>query len=258
MKIAIVQFNPVWESIDSNLKKIENMLNQELSDQVDIIVLPEMFSTGFSMNTSLAETENGKSVNWMKSISEKYSSAICGSVMTREDSHYYNRFYWIHRTDLFTYDKRHLFSLAQEHLDFSAGDQNIEIEYKGFKIRSFICYDLRFPVWMRNKNAADLDIVVANFPKTRTLAWDTLLRARAIENQNYVIGVNIVGKDGNGLEYSGHSAVYDCEGLTVAHCNSGEGVFVVQINQERITAFRRAYPFWKDADQFEINRTQNK
>ena len=216
MRIAIVQYDIIWESPEGNLEKLSEILRS--INKVDLIVLPEMFSTGFSMSSvRISEPGGGKAFHWMKSISNEIGSVLVGSLAVEENGAYFNRLFWVDGNKVQSYDKRHLFRMAGEHENYKEGKSRLIVEYKGWKFCPQICYDLRFPVWSRNrwedgKAEYDCSIYIANWPAVRSAPWVALLQARSIENQAYVIGVNRVGKDGNGIEYSGHSRVFDPRG----------------------------------------------
>ncbi|HUN15798.1 MAG TPA: nitrilase-related carbon-nitrogen hydrolase [Saprospiraceae bacterium] len=253
LSICIVQSELVWENRSENLKHFAGLFERDLKEHVDVIILPEMFTTGFTMNVvSNYDVMDGETVNWMKQISVQYKTAICGSVIICEEGSYFNRFIWVYEPDhqIQYYDKKHLFCLAKEDRYFKSGNKNILIQYKDWNISPFICYDLRFPEWMRNTNLADLQIVVANFPKKRELAWKSLLPARAIENQCYIAATNIIGNDGNGIEYNGQSAVYSFEGETLISCLDRSTIQLVSLDKHSLSVYRRAYPFLKDSDNF--------
>jgi len=249
MKIALIQTEIHWENIKKNLahfsKKIKKAAN------ADIIILPEMFSTGFSLNVKeMAETMNGSTVNWLQQMSKQYDALIMGSIMINVDGNYYNRsISALPNGSLYCYDKKHLFSYGQENDSFSSGIKSIIIPYKGWKIKPLICYDLRFPVWARNTDSYDLLIYVASWPKKRIFAWDQLLIARAIENQCYVVGVNRLGTDGNKLKYNGHSAIVNFDG-TVLNSSTKETIIFETLNHENLYNFRNEFPFLNDMDQF--------
>jgi predicted amidohydrolase len=220
----------------------------------DIIVLPEMFSTGFTMNPArVAEGNNGLAISTLKELSAKKKVSICGSFVAKDDDHFFNRFFWISEGLLLhTYDKRHLFRMANEHEVYNQGKSDLRISYKDWKIMPRICYDLRFPVWSRS-NDVDLQIYVANWPEARVSAWDKLLMARAIENQCFVIGVNRIGKDGNGIPYCGHSIVVDPKGEPITNEeNDKEGWIISTLDIGDLESFREKFPVHLDADQFEI------
>lgn len=225
-------------------------LNSSISD---LIILPEMFTTGFSMESEkLAESMSGPSIGWLLDQSNQLDLALTGSLIIEDQGHNYNRLVWVEPglASPKTYDKKHLFSLANEHKHFSPGNQKLILEYKTWKIALFICYDLRFPVWSRNTEAVDLMIYVANWPEKRSLAWKSLLPARAIENQCYVAGVNRIGMDANQILYSGDSAVYDFEGNQILKLDNQDAIQTIELDQHQLQVYRRAYPFLKDADRF--------
>lgn len=254
LKITLIQSNLVWEDPISNLKNFGQRLNA-ISNDVDLVVLPEMFSTGFTMNPEkIAETMQGTTVRWMKDFAINKNKAICGSVVIKEHDNYYNRFVFVHPDGFIdTYDKRHTFTLAGEDKVYKAGDLKKIIEYKGWKICPLICYDLRFPVWARNIEDYDLLIYVANWPKPRINAWDTLLQGRAIENMAYCVGVNRVGTDANNLEYNGHSAVYDGLGHSLLTFEDNEeGVKYAELEMEHLKGIRNNLRFLDDRDHFSL------
>lgn len=252
--ISLVQSDTVWEDVSMNLERLSLHI-EHLKDDTDMIVLPELFSTGFTMNApALAESMSGRGVSWMLEVAETKNCLVIGSLLIEEAENYYNRlivaFPEGHTAH---YDKRHLFSFAGEDKVFTAGKDKLIFEYKGFRICPFICYDLRFPVWARNTEEVDLMIFVANWPNARMIAWDTLLKARAIENLCYVIGVNRVGKDNNNLIYTGHSAVYDALGDTILTFESGMSVTgSLTIDHAHIELTRKQFRFLEDRDRFEI------
>ena len=217
--ITYIQTELVWENVQANLEMLDNKI-EAIENPTDLILLPEMFSTGFSMNPAkFAETMQGSAVTWMMKKAAEKSAVITGSLMIEEGGRYFNRLVWAKPDGrMLTYDKKHLFRMTGEEKVYRAGTHQLTVELKGWRIRPFICYDLRFPVWMRNsQNPYDLAIVVANWPAAREVQWQTLLRARAIENQSYVIGVNRVGVDGNEIEYNGYSCVIDYQGTDHFH-----------------------------------------
>lgn len=254
LTISLVQSDNVWENIQENLERLSLKIKQ-LKNDTDIIVLPELFSTGFTMEASkVAETMEGKGVSWMLEISKEKKCLVIGSLLIQDSDQYFNRLIVAFPDErLLFYDKRHLFSFAGEDKVFKSGEQRLVFEYKGFRICPLICYDLRFPVWARNTEAFDLLLFVANWPDARMLAWDTLLRARAIENLCYVAGLNRVGVDNNQLVYVGHSAVYDPMGETLVRAKpSEEAIFSTTINRDHIKAVRDKFSFLNDRDIFEI------
>ncbi len=254
LKIAIVQTDIVWQNAKENVKRYSEKINN-INEDIDIVVLPEMFSTGFSMvPEGISETMQGEIVHWMKYLASEKNAAICGSLIILEDNNFYNRFLFVQLSGEITYyDKRHLFTLAGEEKVYTQGNEKLIIDYKGWKICPLVCYDLRFPVWSRNVEAYDVLLYVANWPKPRIVAWDTLLKARSIENMCYVIGVNRVGVDGNGYEYNGHSAAYDCLGEQITSTISNEEfVEIVTLNKANLTDVRKRLNFLNDKDAFEI------
>lgn len=254
MRITIVQTAISWENKKSNLDKYENIA-KKISGNTDIMVLPEMCTTGFSMNSEeLAEDNNGNTIKRIKEISKNYDIAITGSFINKKDKNYYNEGFFITPTQTYFYNKRHLFSMGKEKESYSAGKNHTTINYKGWNIRLVICYDLRFPVFLRNKpNYYDLLIVVANWPKPRILVWDTLLKARALENQCYVCGVNRIGTDNNNLEYNGLSNLITPYGKTLSTLKENqEGIETHDISLDKLKKFREKFPVLLDADNFEI------
>ena len=254
LKITVYQGYLFWENIDKNLQNITLRLSG-IREKTNLIVLPEMFNTGFSMNAeALAEQMNGKTMQWMHKTAVKFDCVITGSLIIKESGRFYNRLIWM-RPDgsLAHYDKRHLFALGNEHETYTAGDKKLIVELNGWKICPMICYDLRFPVWMRNVDTEyDLMIIVANWPERRALHWRSLIPARAIENQAYVIGVNRVGHDGNEVYHSGDSTCIDPNGNVVYYKRDEEDVYTFTIIADEITKTRRALPFLKDMDNFAI------
>ncbi|MEM9053125.1 MAG: amidohydrolase [Bacteroidota bacterium] len=253
LKVALLQTELAWENPEANLQMLERNL-AKLPAEIDLVVLPELFSTGFTMNPQkVAEKNSGYTLNRVKQFSKIHEVAICGSFAAEQSENYFNRFFWVENGKyLYQYDKRHLFRMAEENNVYSQGEEDVRIEFKGWKIMPRVCYDLRFPVWSRSSNI-DLQIYVANWPSMRVSAWDKLLMARAIENQCYVIGVNRIGKDGNDVPYSGHSIVIDPKGepLTISQ-NEKNGWIVTSIDLDDLNAFRKRFPVALDADQFEI------
>jgi omega-amidase len=253
LNLLLVQFDMVWENRDLNLTNLNTLLS-EIKD-VDLVILPEMFSTGFTMNTSLAEPMDGVTVNWMKQMAFSGNYAIAGSIIVLEHDKFFNRMIWCQPDgNIFTYDKKHLFRMGEEGQYFTPGNQITTIEYLGWKIRPFICYDLRFPVWSRNKhNEYDIMINVANWPAARRDVFTTLLKARAIENQCYVAGVNRTGKDGNGIAYAGDSVVFDPKGKCLLQPLPGEErTESIFLDYNELVKFREKFPVWKDMDDFTI------
>jgi omega-amidase len=262
MRIGTLQLDLVWESATENCKNIEDRL-LGVSEQVDIWVLPEMFTTGFSMYPEKIAHTNETVLSWMQKISTRINSCLVGSVMVKENEQYYNRLYWVFPDGSFQkYDKRHLFRMAGEDEAYAAGSEQLVIDYKGVRFMPLICYDLRFPVWSRNikfqhskvEFKYDCAVYVANWPAVRSLAWTTLLQARAIENLCYVVGVNRVGVDGNGVTYSGHSRVFDAKGLRLdAHNEDVIDYCVTELNIDELFTFRKNFPANLDADHFTLH-----
>jgi omega-amidase len=254
LKVTIFQGYLFWENIDQNLKNIALRLSSGIRENTELIILPEMFNTGFTMNKTLAESMNGKTMSWMREIAHKYKCVVTGSLMISENGNYYNRLIWMQADGSFSqYDKRHLFTMGKEHETFTAGKERLIVELMGWKICPMICYDLRFPVWTRNLNAAyDLLLIIANWPEKRALHWRTLIPARAVENQAYVIGVNRVGYDGNEIYHSGDSSCIDPNGKVIYYKRDEEDVYTFSVSAEELIKNRRLFPFLKDADQFEL------
>ena len=270
LTITTIQTNLVWENKNANLQLLGKKING-LQEKTEIVVLPEMFSTGFSMQPKLfAETMEGETVQWMKEISADNKIILTGSLIIKENEQYYNRLIWMLPNGEFGYyDKRHLFGFAEEDKHYTAGNKRLIASVKGWKINLQICYDLRFPVWARNRITPidpsmaeelqtspnvrpefDVLLYVANWPERRSHAWKTLLCARAIENQCYVIGVNRVGVDGNNVSHSGNSLVIDPLGEVLYHMADEEDIFTITLQKEWLNDVRKKFPFWKDADDF--------
>ena len=250
LTVTLIQTELAWEDIPANLA----MLNRKIDaiyEKTDVMVLPEMFTTGFSMRAEkLAESMDGVAVSWMAAKSKQKNAHILGSVIIEEDKKYFNRLIWATPDgDVLTYDKKHLFRMAGEHKVFSAGNRCLTVEVRGWKLRPFICYDLRFPVWCRNiNNSYDAAIYIANWPAIRAPHWKLLLSARAVENQCYVIGVNRVGKDGNGLAYSGDSSIIDPMGNVLFAQADTPCVTTATLDYDRIRKYRETFAVWQDAD----------
>jgi predicted amidohydrolase len=267
LRITGIQTNLHWENKKANLEMFEEKINS-ISPPTEIVVLPEMYSTGFSMQTEkLAETMEGETVEWMKRISAGKKIILTGSMIIEEAGHYFNRLIWMMPNGQFGYyDKRHLFAYANEDQHYSAGYKRLIASVKGWKINLLVCYDLRFPVWSRQTSPLtplqrrgeqssfeyDVLIYVANWPERRSQAWKTLLQARAIENQCYVVGVNRVGEDGNKIYYSGDSVVIDPLGEILYHKKDVEDIFTVTLDKSHLETIRKKFPFQRDADRFSI------
>lgn len=251
MKIALVQTNLHWQEPVANRAMLEEKL-ANLPQSVDLLVLPEMFSTGFSMDTSAAEASHVVQLKWMQQLASQGNLAITGSVMTKTQHSFVNRLYWVQpEGTYFTYDKRHLFRMAGEHEHYSPGSDRLVVNWRGVNFCPLICYDLRFPVWSRNVNLEyDVLLYVANWPQARVNAWTQLLKARAIENLCYSLGVNRVGTDGNGLAYNGQSACYDFKGDTLLSLEDRETIEFIDLDIQQLTDYRARFPAHLDQDQF--------
>lgn len=247
LTITTVQAALHWEDKSKNLKMFETMF--ENIEKTDLIVLPEMFNTGFSMNAEqLAESHDGETINWMIAMSKSLNTAICGSLIIKENNHYYNRLVFIAPdTQIQFYDKQHLFSMGEEDKHYTAGKESMIVKYLGWKINLLICYDLRFPEIIRNSktNPYDLAIVIASWPDKRVEHWDVLLRARAIENQSYVIGVNRTGFDINEVYHSGHTQVIHPFG-NILYISDETEINTIVLSNKELLLNRRAFPFLKD------------
>ena len=255
MKITLLQDHIFWADKQANLQKTESQL-KELSEKTDLVVLPEMFTTGFCTDRlDLAETMQGETVEHLKRWATDYKIAIVGSFIAIENERYYNRTFFVFPNgEIETSDKRHLFTMGGEADFFSCGDKRLIVNYKGFNIFVLVCYDLRFPVWSRNvNNEYDLLIYTANWPASRIKVWDTLLAARAIENQSFVCGVNRIGMDGGNLPHNGNSKLINAQGETVFSAPLNEkSVETIEISLGELQNFREKFPVWKDADRFTI------
>ncbi len=254
LKITTIQTNLFWEDKDKNISNLEQKI-KTVNEDTDIIILPEMFSTGFSMlPEQFAEKMSGKTVEWMKQMAYSKSVLLIGSVIIEEDKKYFNRLLALYPNgNIKYYDKRHLFTPGGEHKKYSRGNRAVIIEYKGWRINPLICYDLRFPVWSRSKKNYDVQIYIANWPQKRHNHWTTLLQARSIENQAYVVGVNRIGTDGNGYEHSGDTAVFDPWGEKISTTKANEEKNETLIlKKETLLKVRKLLPTLNDADKFEI------
>ncbi len=247
MKTVILQNDILWADPTGNIRKADAAIS--LSPDADLYILPEMFSTGFCTSPEGIAESDGATLDWMKKKSAQCGAAIAGSVAIKEDGNFYNRFYFVKPDgDVISYDKKHLFTYGKEHESFTAGDRRVIVEYLGVRILLEICYDLRFPVWSRNHGDYDMIIYVASWPASRISAWNSLLVARAVENQCYVAGVNRVGTDPSD-SYSGGSVIVDPYGNVIARCQDGiESYSEAEIDMELLEAFRRKFPVLNDAD----------
>jgi predicted amidohydrolase len=275
LTITLIQPNLIWEDKKANLQILEQKINS-IQEKTEVVILPEMFSTGFSMNPKLlAETMNGETIDWMKRMASSKKIIVTGSVIIKDVAPspleraggevYYNRLIWmLPNGEYGMYDKRHLFAYADEHSHYTAGYKRLIAQVKRWKINLQVCYDLRFPVWSRQTpplqkesgpgGEAEYDVLVyvANWPERRSTAWKSLLQARAIENQCYVVGVNRVGEDGNKIKYCGDSMIIDPLGEIVYKKTNDEDVFTYTLQKDKLNEVREKFPFWKDADHFII------
>jgi omega-amidase len=254
LTITIIQTELHWQDAAANRAMFAEKL-AKASPTTDLIILPEMFTTGFSMNAAeLAEEANGETLQWMQDLARERKAVLTGSIIVKEDSNYFNRLYWVRPDGTYeTYDKKHLFRMAKEHYTYTPGKEKILVELDGWKICPLVCYDLRFPVWSRNReNEYDLVLYVANWPKVRNIAWKTLLQARAIENVAYSVGVNRVGTDGNGHPYSGDSAIIHPKGHKLLETSEQEGIHTITLSKQELIDFREIFPAHLDADAYSL------
>jgi predicted amidohydrolase len=257
LTFTLIQTDLHWEDKEANRQMLEQKINS-INEKTQVVVLPELFTTGFSMRPeALAEKMDGPTVQWMKRVAASKRIVLTGSVIIEEEEHYYNRLIWMLPTGQYgCYNKRHLFAYGKEDLHYSPGKERFVASVNGWKINLMVCYDLRFPVWARQQFYKeqpfeyDVLIYVANWPERRVHAWKTLLVARAIENQCYVIGVNRVGRDGNDIYHSGESMVADPLGEVMYHKAGEEDIFTFTLGKEHLLQVREKLPFWKDADPF--------
>lgn len=260
LTISLFQSELVWENVQANLDKFSQRMKK--TKPTDLIILPEMFSTGFSMRSaSLAEAMDGRTVNWMLEQAAKYNCTICGSVIIREDANYLNRFIWAEPNGrLRHYDKKHLFRMSEENENYVPGKERIVVQLNGFNICPQVCYDLRFPVFSRNtqQNGSeavqpyDLLLYVANWPAARSLHWRALLQARAIENQAFVVGVNRIGLDGNDTRYQGDSCVISYQGEFLEDLQDKDCDASISLEKAPLVSYRSDFPAWKDSDEFKL------
>lgn len=254
LRLTLIQTDLTWEEPEVNLAHFENLIDN-IKEETDLILLPEMFTTGFSMQPQpLAEDNDGRTLTWLKKQAQKKNAAISGSVIIREKDKYVNRlFFVLPDGNYHTYDKRHLFSFAGEHNNYAQGTQKLIVEYKGWRICPLICYDLRFPVWARNTENYDLLFYIANWPQRRIMHWDTLLKARSIENICYVAGLNRTGSDPNNNIYNGHSTVYKPMGEPLP-CPDWEKEFTHTFTLEKsfLEETRKKFRFLEDRDEFGV------
>ena len=253
MNVALIQTDIIWENPSENRRILEEKINA-LTESVDLIILPEMFTSGFTMQPSnVAETMNGTTIPWLKEIAKVKNCAITGSLVIIENGNFYNRMLFVFPDgEMQHYDKKHLFTLAGEDKIYTSGKEKVIVTYNDWKICLQVCYDLRFPVFSRNTENYDLLIYVASWPKVRTNAWDILLKARAVENLSYTIGVNRIGTDNNNLEYIGHSQIIDELGNFIIAPTENEGVFIANLDKNKILKTRNKLNFLNDKDVFNL------
>lgn len=251
IKITIIQPDIIWENAQANLDKYSALI-QDVKE-TDVIIFPEMFTTGFSMQPEkLKEPMNGKSVDWMKKVAAEKNTAVVGSLIIEESGEIFNRTLWVFPDGkIEKYDKRHLYSMGQEHLHYSQGKEKLMVEFRGFKFCPLICYDLRFPVWSRNTENYDVLIYMANWPSPRHHVWKNLLISRAIENQSYCFGINRTGADGSGLKYLGDSGMVSPKGFA-EFMGENEIIKTFQISYSNLRDFRKSFPLLDDRDKFNI------
>ncbi|MEM9856497.1 MAG: amidohydrolase [Bacteroidota bacterium] len=259
LNVTLIQSDLHWQSPGANLAMFEEKIWQ-INSGTDLIILPEMFNTGFSMDTAaLAEPMNSTSFRWMKQMAEQTKAVITGSMIIKEGKKCFNRLIWMRPDGSYqSYDKRHLFRMAHEHDHFDQGAEKLIVQLHGWSLCPMICYDLRFPVWSRNQTMEDsleydLLIYIANWPAPRVNAWDTLLKARAIENLSYCVGLNRVGKDGNHIDYLGHSAVIGPKGEVLCDLGENESIQTIKLSQNKLQEYRAKFPAHKDSDTFTID-----
>jgi omega-amidase len=252
LRVAIIQTSLFWEDPGRNFHMLERKL--EAAGEADLIVLPEMFATGFSMSPEKYADKSEDGLKWMVRMSEKYGTAIIGSLMTESSGQAVNRLYFTEPDgNFYTYDKRHLFSMGQEHLFYRPGKKRLILEYRGWKICPLVCYDLRFPVFSRNDADYDLLVYVASWPEKRAFQWKSLCVARAIENQAYLLACNRTGTDGNGLDYSGDSMILDFQGTTLSYLSGQEGVLTSVLDLQPLKKARETFAVLQDRDSFEAD-----
>jgi predicted amidohydrolase len=261
LKVTLIQSDLYWQNAEANLSMFEEKI-WEIGESTDLIVLPEMFNTGFTMDVAkAAEMINGRSFRWMKQMAAQMKAVVTGSLIIKEAGIYYNRLVWMEPDgNHYHYDKRHLFRLGNEDQYYQAGESRLIRKIRNWKIMPLICYDLRFPVWSRNifnENQQELDydllIYIANWPGARINAWDTLLQARAIENQSYVVGVNRIGEDGNGISYNGHSTVINPKGRRLFYNEDKPTAITLSFEYEKLIEFRKKFPVYLDQDKFKLD-----
>jgi len=255
--VTTIQADIISDAPQANLDQLSGIF-ETLKEHPDLIVLPEVFTTGFGKNARKhADSNGGKVYQWLADQSRKNNAAICGSVIVKDGDYYYNRLIWMQPDGkYFEYNKRHLFRMLNEHERYEAGKKQLQVQLKGWTISPFICYDLRFPVWMRNTSNYDLSIVVANWPAQRSEHWKSLLKARAIENLSYCLGCNRIGSDLHGNNYSGDSLLYDANGTEIMHMTSTDSVKTVLLNAKQLHDYRDSFPAHLDSDQFTLKTAE--
>jgi predicted amidohydrolase len=255
LRVSLVQADTVWEDATANRAALEAM-TRDLAGATDLVVLPEMFATGFSMEPErLAEPPLGPTLQWMAALAAQRDAAVVGSVITCEQDRYYNRLYWVTPDGMARhYDKRHLFRMGGEDRHYAPGEAGLVLDWRGFRIAPLVCYDLRFPVWSRRRAGYDYDalLYIASWPAPRRHAWRSLLVARAIENQSFVIGVNRTGEDGNGVPHAGDSVVHDFLGQPLVELDGRAAVATVTLDRAALASFRERFPAQLDADRFTL------
>jgi predicted amidohydrolase len=253
LKLSLIQQELHWHDPAANRDMFARIIAEQAAGS-DLIVLPETFTTGFTMQAEgNDEPVGGTTTRWLLTLAAEYDAAICGSLIIREDAHYYNRLIWAQPDgSVYTYDKRHLFHMGGEDKPFTRGRRRLIVSFRGWRICPLICYDLRFPGWSRGRNDYDLLLYVANWPATRKSAWETLLPARAVENLCYTAGVNRTGTDGTGKEYAGGSVITDYLGTRLMTGGTGNEVLRLTLSGDKLVRYREKFPAWKDADEFHI------
>ncbi len=256
LTVSFIQDALVWHDPEANRTHFAEQIRTLTN--TDLILLPEMFTTGFTLEaTTLAEEMTGETVEWMRQMAKESQAVVAGSVIIKQQGHCYNRLIWMRPDGHYDrYDKRHLFRMAREHHHFSDGQQRLVVEINGWRVCPLICYDLRFPVWSRNSEQFHLLLYLANWPAARRQHWRSLLPARAIENQCYVVGVNRIGKDGNAISYSGDSCVINAEGQTLVAADDGAGSYTQTLSYAELENYRKRFPAFLDADRFSIERDE--
>lgn len=255
INLSLIQPDIIWEDIEANLESISELL-KGIVEPSDIVLLPELFTTGFTMRSrELAEPMEGRTMKWMSEKAAELKCSIAGSIIISEGGNYFNRLIWMEEGGRYhCYDKRHLFRMSGEQQHYSRGGDALIVDFRGTRIMPLICYDLRFPVWSRNRHNYDILVYIANWPAPRKEVWETLLKARAIENLAYAIGINRVGKDGMGIEYSGDTMAFDARGRKIAYMGAGEaGLQNLRLSTEELHDFREKFPAWRDADPFTLD-----